>query len=138
MVHFSRVHWFLVFFLFIVAVIYGLYTFLDLLLSVLAWKLTCCFGLFVDFQVFGRPVKENFSSRQFSITHSYVQVGNSFLERREHCSDADFVSNRPVLRLLHHSLAPLSALMKCIEMNWMAILVSVLALEVTAIVIEDF
>ena len=59
------------------------------------------------------------SSFQFYITSNYIQVGHSILKR-----SSSFTSNdNSNLLLLNSHLEPLEALMKCIEMNWMAILV---------------
>ena len=51
-----------------------------------------------------------------------VQVGHSFLpiEDQGQCHRDSSVA----MEILHHSLVPLESLMKCVEMNWMAILVS--------------
>ncbi|XP_068698835.1 midasin-like [Montipora foliosa] len=57
----------------------------------------------------------------FHITPSHVQVGHSWLAR---CSSVNQVSaNARPLQVLHHSLPAMESLMKCLEMNWMAILV---------------
>ncbi|WAR08077.1 MDN1-like protein [Mya arenaria] len=51
----------------------------------------------------------------------HVQVGHSFLKVKGqgyHHGDRE-----RSLQILHHSLGPLESLMKCVEMNWMAILV---------------
>ncbi|XP_077869169.1 midasin [Saccoglossus kowalevskii] len=60
------------------------------------------------------------STRQFHITADVLQVGYSFLERSTYFLST--LSNTS-LKLLHHLLEPMEALMKCIQMNWMAILV---------------
>ncbi len=57
------------------------------------------------------------------LSEDVVQVGHSFLPRRSESCHADSVDN-PLL-LLHHSLTHLEALMKCVQMNWMAILVNI-------------
>nr|XP_054753628.1 midasin-like [Lytechinus pictus] len=62
------------------------------------------------------------SSRQFHITHSHVQVGHSFLARDPAC-DVNSALSRSPLQLLHHDLDTLESIMKCVEMNWMSILV---------------
>ena len=60
------------------------------------------------------------------ITTSKIQVGHSFLKRRKTVNAGCVIQHHS---LLHCILKPLGSLMKCIEMNWMAILVSVLLLE---------
>ncbi|XP_052242535.1 midasin-like [Dreissena polymorpha] len=50
-----------------------------------------------------------------------VQVGHSFLEVKDQGHHHD--SRASSLQLLNHSLGPLESLLKCVEMNWMAILV---------------
>ena len=59
--------------------------------------------------------------REVKISSTVMQVGHSFLERREN-SNSNSIGNERLL-LLHQNLAPLEALMKCVQMNWMAILV---------------
>jgi midasin len=50
-----------------------------------------------------------------------VQIGHSFLKVR---GEGHLHKNRSVsMEILHHSLQPLESVMKCVEMNWMAILV---------------
>ena len=56
------------------------------------------------------------------VTSKVLQVGHSFLPRRRMLAELMSVS-APDLFMLHHSLRPLEDLMKCISMNWMAILV---------------
>ncbi|XP_070579649.1 LOW QUALITY PROTEIN: midasin-like [Ptychodera flava] len=62
------------------------------------------------------------SSRYFHITPEVVQAGHSFLLRSQQ-DNMNSLSLRVPLKLLHHLLEPLEALMTCIDMNWMAILV---------------
>ena len=52
-----------------------------------------------------------------------LQVGHSFLpiEGQGHCHRDSTVA----MEILHHCLEPLESLMKCVEMNWMAILVGI-------------
>ena len=57
----------------------------------------------------------------FHCSTTSLQVGHSFLpiEGQGHSH-----GNSPVaMEILHHCLEPLESLMKCVEMNWMAILV---------------
>jgi len=58
------------------------------------------------------------------VTTDHVQIGHSWLERRGSMANLDAGGRDWSLQLLHHSVAPLESLMKCVEMNWMAILVS--------------
>ena len=53
----------------------------------------------------------------------YFKVGHSWLPR---CSSLDqsFITGRP-LQVLHHCLPAMESLMKCLDMSWMAILVSI-------------
>ena len=60
--------------------------------------------------------------REATITSRTLQVGHSFLPRTVH-SNSNSETNEELL-LLHQNLGPLEALMKCVQMNWMAILVS--------------
>ena len=53
----------------------------------------------------------------------FLQVGHSFISRVGHRHGNSY-QDTSSLQLLHHSLLPLESLIKCIEMNWMAILVS--------------
>ncbi len=53
------------------------------------------------------------------MTSTMLQVGHSFLDRRDNC----YVSDKQLL-LLHRNLGPLDSVMKCVQMNWMAILVN--------------
>ena len=52
----------------------------------------------------------------------YFKVGHSWLPR---CTSVDqsSISGRPLL-VLHHCLPAMESLMTCLDMNWMAILVS--------------
>ena len=54
----------------------------------------------------------------------YVQIGHSWLARRGTAMNSDAGSRNFSLQLLHHCVAPLESLMKCVQMNWMSILVS--------------
>ncbi|XP_013381035.1 midasin-like [Lingula anatina] len=79
-------------------------------------------ALFID--VFGEHCQPYTSSRFFCITPHVLQVGHSFLTRQQQVTNSaanDQTKSAP--KVLHHSLGPLEALMKCIEMNWMAVLV---------------
>ncbi|XP_013402851.2 midasin-like [Lingula anatina] len=74
--------------------------------------------------VFGEHCQPYTSSRFFCITPHVLQVGHSFLTRQQQVTNSaanDQTKSAP--KILHHSLGPLEALMKCIEMNWMAVLV---------------
>ncbi|XP_033116850.1 midasin-like [Anneissia japonica] len=61
-------------------------------------------------------------SRQFHITPNTIQVGNAILARKTSAQVPDAHSMSPLF-FLHHSLDALEGVMKCVEMNWMAILV---------------
>ena len=61
-------------------------------------------------------------SHQFSVDTRMVQAGHSFLPRQG-VSDLAQGHSGGCLQILHHSLQPLEALMKCVQMNWMSILV---------------
>ncbi|CAH1798610.1 unnamed protein product, partial [Owenia fusiformis] len=63
-------------------------------------------------------------SGHFNLSATYLQVGKSFLQRA-YCSGGftPQLQSKP-LHVLHHTLDSLEAVMKCIEMNWMTILVS--------------
>ncbi|XP_069109146.1 midasin-like [Argopecten irradians] len=58
-------------------------------------------------------------SRHVTISGSVIQAGHSFLRCEEYVSRETTRS----LYLLHHLLEPIEAVMKCVEMNWMSILV---------------
>ncbi|XP_046580736.1 midasin-like [Haliotis rubra] len=59
-------------------------------------------------------------SRYVGVGVGHVQIGHAFLTR----SACDPRSSRQVaLQVLHHHLEPLESIAKCVEMNWMAILV---------------
>uniref|UniRef100_A0A670YH89 Midasin n=1 Tax=Pseudonaja textilis TaxID=8673 RepID=A0A670YH89_PSETE len=73
-------------------------------------------SLFKD--VFGQNCKPYTGSRQFYITPYDIQVGYSVLSRANYVPPP----GRNLL-LLHHSLQPLEAIMKCVHMSWMVILV---------------
>ena len=59
--------------------------------------------------------------REVKVSSTVMQVGHSFLERRGNSNNNLIGSER--LLLLHQNLAPLEGLTKCVQMNWMAILV---------------
>ena len=62
-------------------------------------------------------------SRVFHATSDQVQIGHSFLEVK---GKSRFHGNSSSdLEILHHSLEPLESVMKCVEMNWMSILVRI-------------
>ena len=52
-----------------------------------------------------------------------VQIGHSFLPIN--CQGQSDRTKSLAMEILHHSLEPLESLMKCVEMDWMAILVSI-------------
>ena len=60
---------------------------------------------------------------QVVITTDILQVGHSFLKRKDMITGRGRVQHHS---LLHHILMPLESLMKCIEMDWMTILVNML------------
>ncbi|XP_065113160.1 midasin [Paramisgurnus dabryanus] len=70
-------------------------------------------------KVFGEDFEPYMGSRQFHITPLNLQLGYSVLQR----SGGSPIALDPPLSITHHSLRPLEALMKCVEMGWMAILV---------------
>ncbi|XP_032235337.2 midasin-like isoform X2 [Nematostella vectensis] len=72
--------------------------------------------------------REIFSDFQYSpqnpmlhVTASHIQVGHSFLPRSP-CIRPTLVTSHP-LQMLHHHLPYMESLMKCLEMNWMAVLI---------------
>ncbi|XP_051581140.1 midasin isoform X2 [Myxocyprinus asiaticus] len=70
-------------------------------------------------KVFGEDFEPYLGSRQFYITPLNLQLGYSVLQR----SGGAPVALDPPLSITHQCLHPLEALMKCVEMGWMAILV---------------
>ncbi|XP_016311670.1 midasin-like [Sinocyclocheilus anshuiensis] len=70
-------------------------------------------------KVFGEDFEPYMGSRQFHITPLSLQLGYSVLQR----SGGAPIALDPPLSITHHSLRPLEALMKCVEMGWMVILV---------------
>ncbi|KAJ8270795.1 hypothetical protein GJAV_G00119370 [Gymnothorax javanicus] len=81
-------------------------------------------------KVFGEDFEPYTGSRQFHITPLNLQVGYSVLPR----SGSPPVALVPPLSLTHQALRPLESLMKCVEMNWMAILVGPMASGKTSLV----
>ncbi|XP_013912735.1 PREDICTED: midasin-like, partial [Thamnophis sirtalis] len=73
-------------------------------------------SLFKD--IFGENYNPYTGSRQFYITPYDIQVGYSILSRANYVPPPG-----RNLSLLHHSLQPLEAIMKCVHMSWMVILV---------------
>ncbi|XP_070589310.1 midasin [Erythrolamprus reginae] len=73
-------------------------------------------SLFKD--IFGQNCNPCTGSRQFYITPYDIQVGYSVLSRANYVPPPG-----RNLSLLHHSLQPLEAIMKCVQMSWMVILV---------------
>lgn len=71
--------------------------------------------------VFGSEAWLYQSSRHLGVTPSHLQLGNVFLPRE--CGRS-VDGGEDQLMLLHHSLGPLESLMTCINMGWMAVLVS--------------
>lgn len=59
---------------------------------------------------------------EFNVTSGMVQVGHSFLQQKDTGQQEGVKS----LQMLHHCRPALESLIKCIQMNWMAILVSIL------------
>ncbi|XP_061609171.1 midasin isoform X3 [Phyllopteryx taeniolatus] len=70
-------------------------------------------------KVFGEDVEPYVGSGQFHITPLSLQVGFSVLQR----SGGAPAGLDPPLSITHRALRPLESLMKCVEMNWMTILV---------------
>ncbi len=60
---------------------------------------------------------------ELSISAEHIQIGHSFLRRNVTVSMGKTAVKKDLV-MLHRILAPLESLMKCFEMNWMAILVS--------------
>ncbi len=58
--------------------------------------------------------------KEFHVTSGMLQVGHSFLRRKDTVTEEGVKS----LSLLHHCRPALESLIKCVQMNWMAILVS--------------
>ncbi|XP_028903180.1 midasin isoform X2 [Ornithorhynchus anatinus] len=81
-------------------------------------------------EVFDSPSPAYTSSRLFHITPYSVQVGHSVLSRSNHIPP---LSQRP-LCLLHQSLQPLESIMKCLQMDWMVILVGPASVGKTSLV----
>ncbi|XP_007484380.2 midasin isoform X1 [Monodelphis domestica] len=80
--------------------------------------------------VFGPSNVPYMGTRQFHITPYEVQVGYSVLSRGSYIPQP---SLRP-LSLLHQSLKFLEPVMKCVQMNWMVILVGPTAVGKTSLV----
>ncbi|KAM4694301.1 midasin [Discoglossus pictus] len=70
-------------------------------------------------EVFGEDCNPYMGTRQFHMTPHQIQVGYSVLSRS--CDVTSVPLER--LSLLHHSLQSLEPVMKCVQMNWMVILV---------------
>ncbi|XP_036622954.1 midasin [Trichosurus vulpecula] len=81
-------------------------------------------------EVFGPTTAPYMGTRQFHITPYEVQVGYSVLSRGNYVPQQ---SQRP-LSLLHQSLKFLEPVMKCVQMNWMVILVGPTAVGKTSLV----
>uniref|UniRef100_A0A803SWY9 Midasin n=1 Tax=Anolis carolinensis TaxID=28377 RepID=A0A803SWY9_ANOCA len=79
--------------------------------------------------IFGQDANLYIGTRQFHITPYNVQVGFSVLPRSNYVPPPG-----RKLSLLHHSLQPLEALMKCVHMSWMVILVGPAAAGKTSLV----
>ncbi|XP_071480621.1 midasin-like [Diadema antillarum] len=62
------------------------------------------------------------SSRRFHITPAWLQVGGAFLPRQKLSGETSALTQVP-LQLLHHDLGAMESVMKCVEMNWMTVLV---------------
>ncbi|EGG20931.1 type A von Willebrand factor domain-containing protein [Cavenderia fasciculata] len=78
-------------------------------------------------QVFGTMDEEiDFESDQhpnFSITSQYLQIGKTILPRRQDGSPKLDSSSSSDILLLQRMLNPMESLMKCVELNWMSILI---------------
>ncbi|XP_044531325.1 midasin [Gracilinanus agilis] len=81
-------------------------------------------------EVFGPSTAPYVGTRQFHITPYELQVGYSVLSRGSYIPQP---SLRP-LSLLHQSLKFLEPVMKCVQMNWMVILVGPTAVGKTSLV----
>ncbi|KAF9110511.1 AAA ATPase midasin [Mortierella sp. AM989] len=69
-------------------------------------------------KIFGQPYNRS-KAPYYHIDHKHFQVGHSLLSRRH--GDTSNVLGKD-LHLLQSFLSPLEGLMKCVEVNWMAIL----------------
>ena len=71
-----------------------------------------------------RPYSMPYSpSRVLRVTSTHVQAGGAFLKRSTQVGGSIGEKERSTM-VLHHCLEPLESLMTCINMGWMAILVS--------------
>ena len=77
-------------------------------------------------QVFGADSPMYQPSHILRVATSHLQVGHTFLQRRWHVAGGgeDGGDAEGGVQVLHHSLGPLESLMTCVNMGWMAILVS--------------
>ncbi|EGC33347.1 hypothetical protein DICPUDRAFT_154614 [Dictyostelium purpureum] len=83
-------------------------------------------------QVFGNndcTYDQTYKYPHYTITPEYLQIGSSLLPRnQEHSASTNSDSSAIInsgsnIQLLHRLLNPLENIMKCIEMNWMSILI---------------
>ncbi|XP_054829779.1 midasin [Eublepharis macularius] len=79
--------------------------------------------------IFGQSANPYMGTRQFHITPYDVQIGFSSLPRANYVPPPG-----RNLSLLHHSLQPLESIMKCVQMNWLVILVGPAAAGKTSLV----
>eukprot|EP00795_Rhopilema_esculentum_P017643 gene17642-9287_t len=90
----------------------------------------CYSQAFQDFDIWKKAMTRK---TQFSIGPSHVQVGNSILTRN--CENVALPQqSTPCSRLLRKQLPYIESVMKCVEMNWMTILVGPKACGKTRIV----
>ena len=75
-------------------------------------------------QVFGPNAHVYQPSRVLRVTASHVQAGHAFLQRESQVGRSSGGDGGGGTLVLHHSLGPLESLMTCVNMGWMAILVS--------------
>ena len=73
-------------------------------------------------EVFGSGFDFYKPSLILRVTSSHLQVGHSFLHRRNESTGSRVCGRRP--KLLHRCLGAQESLMTCVDMGWMAILVS--------------
>eukprot|EP01132_Coremiostelium_polycephalum_P002326 gene2326-2870_t len=78
-------------------------------------------------KIFPTECHVNFESNKlphYSITPNYLQIGGSILSRNSsHAHDDYSNTNSDNIQLLQRLLNPMESLMKCVEMNWMSILI---------------
>ena len=74
-------------------------------------------------QIFNEKYSSYVPRSDYLMTDSMVQVGNSFLRRSQKALPSN-VDERHPLRFLQANARALASLVECVNMNWLAILVS--------------